>query len=141
MSEKESQGQASASAKNPEEGSLESIKGELGEIKGYLETVSKTEKDAAALQARLNLTGEERELTPEEKGYKKNLEEDRKQALIGLKAVEGDLRKIEAALASISGEGDRGKELKECRKQAAKYLNEVEEQLRKVAGEENAFYE
>lgn len=141
MGEKESRGQASASSKSPEEESLEGMKGKLEEIKDYLETASKTEKDAETLEARLNLTGEERELTPEEKAYKKDLEEDRKQALTGLKAVEGDLRKIEAALTSISEEGDRGKELKECRKQASKYLNEVEVQLRKVAGEENAIYE
>ena len=117
MSEEESQEGASFSAQEPAEESLVGIKEKLEEIKDYLEEASKTEKDAAALEARLNLTAEERELTPQEKGYRANLKEDRRQALEGLKAMARELGEIEGALSSIPEEGERESDLKKCRKE------------------------
>ena len=136
MSEEESQEGAFPSAKELAEENLEGIKGKLEEIKDYLEEASKTEKDAAALEARLNLTAEERELTPQEKGYRANLKEDRRQALEGLKAMARELGEIEGALSSIPEEGERESELKKCRKQEIKYRNEVEERIKAITNEE-----
>ncbi|MBP5785487.1 MAG: hypothetical protein J6V96_00010 [Aeriscardovia sp.] len=136
MSEEESQEGASFSAKEPTEESLVGIKEKLEEIKDYLEEASKTEKDAAALEARLNLTAEERELTPQEKGYRANLKEDRRQALEGLKAVARELGEIEGALSSIPEEGKHESDLKKCRKQEIKYRNEVEERIKAITNEE-----
>ncbi|MBO7717305.1 MAG: hypothetical protein J6S17_00580 [Aeriscardovia sp.] len=136
MSEEEGQEGASPSAKEPAEENLEGIKGKLEEIKDYLEKASKTEKDAAALEARLNLTAEERELTPQEKGYRANLKEDRRQALEGLKAIARELGEIEGALSSIPEEGEHESELKKCRKQEIKYRNEVEERIKAITNEE-----
>ena len=136
MSEEEGQEGASPSAKEPAEENLEGIKGKLEEIKDYLEKASKTEKDAAALEARLNLTAEERELTPQEKGYRANLKEDRRQALEGLKAIARELGEIEGALSSIPEEGEHESEVKKCRKQEIKYRNEVEERIKAITNEE-----
>lgn len=136
MSEEESQEGVSPSAKEPAEENLEGIKEKLEEIKDYLEEASKTEKDAAALEARLNLTAEERELTPQEKGYRANLKEDRRQALEGLKAMARELGEIEGALSSIPEEGERESELKKCRKQEIKYRNEVKERIKAITNEE-----
>ena len=136
MSEEESQEGAFPSAKEPAEENLEGTKEKLEEIKDYLEEASKTEKDAAALEARLNLTAEERKLTPQEKGYRANLKEDRRQALEGLKAMARELGEIEGVLSSIPEEGERESELKKCRKQEIKYRNEVEEQMKAITNEE-----
>lgn len=136
MNREESQEGGSPSAKEPAEENLVGIKEKLEEIKDYLEEASKTEKDAAALEARLNLTAEERELTPQEKGYRANLKEDRRQALEGLKAMARELRGIEGALSSIPEEGERESELKKCRKQEIKYRNEVEERIKAITNEE-----
>ena len=136
MSKEESQEGISFSAKEPAEENLEGIKEKLEEIKDYLEKASKTEKDAAALEARLNLTAEERELTPQEKGYRANLKEDRRQALEGLKAMARELGEIEGALSSIPEEEEHESELKKCRKQEIKYRNEVEERIKAITNEE-----
>ena len=136
MSEEKSQERTATSAKEPAEESLVGIKEKLEEIKDYLEEASKTEKDAAALEARLNLTAEERELTPQEKGYRANLKEDRRQALEGLKAMARELGEIEGALSSIPEKEKHESDLKKCRKQEIKYRNEVEERIKAITNEE-----
>lgn len=136
MEEKESQGGSDpAPVKETAEECLERVKENLEEIKTYIETAFKTGKDAAKLEARLNLTSEERKLTAEEEGYKKNLQEDRQQTLEGLKTVEGRLKEIETVLVSISKEENLVSELKKCWKEESKYLAELEERIKAMSNE------
>lgn len=128
--------QSGQNGSTSEEEYLEQIKGRIEEIGEYLKAASKTEKDAAGLEARLNLTGEERNLTAEERSYRANLKKDRKQALEGFEEVKRDLTVIKRALDSMTEEGEHVAKLKECQKRTSKYLNEVEERMRVVYEEE-----
>ena len=110
------------------------LEARLKSIKAYLKAEAKTEKDPKALKARLNLTGEERDLTSEEEEYKKNLKAEQMQTHEGLEEIKTDLEKIKEDIDCAS----EVKGLKELRKQADKYLREVEERLGAVErGEEN----
>lgn len=133
--EEPNMGQGTTGAKDHGE-NWQDLEARLESIKAYLKAEAKTEKDAKALKARLNLTAEERELMPQEKGYRANLKEDRRQALEGLKAVARELGEIEGALSSIPEEGECESELKKCRKQEIKYRNEVEERIKSITNEE-----
>lgn len=101
------------------------LEARLKSIKAYLKAEAKTEKDAKALKARLNLTGEERDLTSEEEEYKKNLKAEQMQTHEGLEEIKTDLEKIKEDIDCTS----EVKGLKELRKQVDKYLREVEERL------------
>ena len=113
---------------------MQLLEDRLSSIKTYLKAESKTEKDAQTLKARLDLTSEERNLTSEEEGYKKNLKAEQMQTYEGLEAIKKDLVKIKESLSSAPEE----KEIKELRKQADKYLSEVERRLALVEEEEES---
>lgn len=131
--EEPNMGQGTAGAKGHGE-NLQDLEAQLESIKAYLKAEAKTEKDAKALKARLNLTGEERDLTSEEEECKKNLKAEQMQTREGLEEIKTDLEKIKEDIDCASEE----KGLKELRKQADKYLREVEERLGAVErGEEN----
>lgn len=131
--EEPNMGQGTADAKDHGE-NWQDLKARLESIKAYLKAEAKTEKDAKALKARLNLTGEERDLTSEEEEYKKNLKAEQMQTHEGLEEIKTDLEKIKEEIECASEE----KGLKELQKQADKYLREVEERLAAVdRGEEN----
>lgn len=131
--EEPNMGQGTAGAKDHGE-NWQDLKARLESIKAYLKAEAKTEKDAKALKGRLNLTGEERDLTSEEEEYKKNLKAEQMQTHEGLEEIKTDLEKIKEEIECASEE----KGLKELQKQADKYLREVEERLAAVdRGEEN----
>ena len=113
---------------------MQLLEDRLSSIKTYLKAESKTEKDAQTLKARLDLTSEERNLTSEEEGYKKNLKAEQMQTREGLEAIKKDLVKIKESLSSAPEE----KGIKELRKQADKYLSEVERRLALVEEEEES---
>lgn len=122
--EEPNMGQGTAGAKDYGE-NRQDLEARLKSIKAYLKAEAKTEKDAKALKARLNLTGEERDLTSEEEEYKKNLKAEQMQTHEGLEEIKTDLEKIKEDIDCAS----EVKGLKELRKQADKYLREVEERL------------
>ncbi|MBO7671290.1 MAG: hypothetical protein J6S25_00850, partial [Aeriscardovia sp.] len=62
MGEEPNMWQGTAGAKDPGK-NWQDLQARLESIKAYLKAEAKTEKDAKALKARLNLTGEERDLT------------------------------------------------------------------------------
>ena len=131
--EEPNMGQGTAGAKDPGE-NWQDLQARLESIKAYLKAEAKTEKDAKALKARLNLTGEERDLTSEEEEYKKNLKVEQMQTHEGLEEIKTDLEKIKEGIDCASEE----KGLKELQKQVDKYLREVEERLGAIErGEEN----
>ena len=131
--EEPNMGQGTAGAKDPGE-NWQDLQARLESIKAYLKAEAKTEKDAKALKARLNLTGEERDLTSEEEEYKKNLKAEQMQTHEGLEEIKTDLEKIKEGIDCASEEEG----LKELQKQVDKYLREVEERLGAIeSGEEN----
>ena len=132
LEEKEDVQQGSNSCEGNTE--MQLLEDRLSSIKTYLKAESKTEKDAQTLKARLDLTSEERNLTSEEEGYKKNLKAEQMQTYEGLEAIKKDLVKIKESLSSAPEE----KEIKELRKQADKYLSEVERRLALVEEEEES---
>ena len=67
--EEPNMGQGTTGAKDHGE-NWQDLEARLKSIKAYLKAEAKTEKDAKSLKARLNLTGEERDLTSEEEEYK-----------------------------------------------------------------------
>ncbi len=122
--EEPNMGQGTTGAKDHGE-NWQDLEARLKSIKAYLEAEAKTEKDAKSLKARLNLTGEERDLTSEEEEYKKNLKAEQMQTHEGLEEIKTDLEKIKEDIDCTS----EVKGLKELRKQVDKYLREVEERL------------
>lgn len=93
-------GQGTSGAKD-HGGNRQDLEARLESIKAYLKAEAKTEKDAKALKARLNLAGEERDLTPKEK-YKKNLKAGKMQIYEGLEGIKTDLEKIKGDIDCAS---------------------------------------